>query len=167
MSLYTLQSVQKIPSSINDLWNFISSPANLKIITPDYMGFNIKTRNLPEKMFSGMLISYDVSPFKGIRINWISEITHIKEFEYFIDEQRFGPYKFWHHLHNITPIEAGVLMTDTVRYKPPFCVLGKIANYLFIRKRLNEIFDYRTKKIEEIFGKFKGNDISSIKFYKE
>lgn len=107
---------------------------------------------LPEKMYPGMIISYKVSPVLGIKIVWVTEITHLKEKEYFVDEQRIGPYAIWHHEHKLEPIVGGVLMTDIVSYKPPFSFFGSIANSVFIRKQLREIFDYRKKAIKEIFG---------------
>ena len=158
MPIYTLETAQLIPASIEEVWDFISSPLNLKLITPEYMGFEVTSKNLPEKMFPGMIISYTVKPVMGIKMKWVSEITHIKEFEYFVDEQVAGPYSFWHHRHQLTKIENGVRMNDIINYKPPFGFLGNIANRLLIRKQLDAIFTYRTKKIEEIFGKFQLED---------
>jgi len=154
MAVYSLVKEQMIPASIPEVWDFISSPKNLKKITPEYMGFDIVTKNLPEKMYPGIIIAYDVKPFLGIKMRWISEITHVKELEYFIDEQKSGPYRLWHHQHHIKSIEGGVLMTDLVNYQPPFGFIGSIANKLVIKGQLKEIFDFRTKKIEELFGKF-------------
>jgi ligand-binding SRPBCC domain-containing protein len=118
------------------------------------MGFDIITKGLPSKMYAGMIIHYQVSPLMGIKTTWVTEITHISILNYFVDEQRVGPYKLWHHQHFIEPIDGGVLMTDIVDYQPPLGILGAAANFLLIRKKLNEIFDFRTIKIEEYFGKF-------------
>ncbi len=137
---------------MDEVWDFISSPANLKVITPDYMGFDITSGDLPENMYEGMIISYKVAPVLGIKTTWVTEITHIQEKEYFIDEQRVGPYALWHHQHFIEPKEHGVLMKDIVSYAPPLGFLGAIANSLMVRKKLKEIFDYRTKSIEKKFG---------------
>lgn len=134
--------------------DFISSPANLKEITPKYMGFDITSNEIPEKMYQGMIISYKVSPLLGIKTTWVTEISQIKDKEYFVDEQRVGPYKLWHHQHIIIPIDGGVLMKDIVSYEPPFGFLGKIANSLIIKNKLKEIFNYRTKAIEKRFGIF-------------
>ena len=153
MGFYQLHKTQKIPATIDQLWDFISSPANLKKITPEYMGFNITSKLLSEKMYPGMIISYKVSPFLGIKMTWVSEITHVKEKEYFVDEQRVGPYSIWHHEHKIEPLEGGVLMTDIVSYKPPFGILGSVANSILIKKQLKEIFDFRVKAVEKMFGK--------------
>lgn len=155
MGFYQLHKTQKIPATTDQVWDFISSPANLKKITPEYMGFNITSKMLSEKMYPGMIISYKVSPVLGIKMTWVTEITHVKEMEYFVDEQRIGPYSMWHHEHKIEPIEGGVLMTDIVSYKPPFGILGSIANSILIKKQLKEIFDYRTIAMEKMFGKFK------------
>ena len=153
MGLYQLHKTQKVPATINQVWDFISSPANLKKITPEYMGFNITSKLLSDKMYPGMIISYKVSPVLGIKMTWVTEITQVKEKEYFVDEQRVGPYSIWHHEHKIEPIEGGVLMTDIVSYKPPFGFLGSIANSILIKKQLKEIFDFRTVAMEKMFGK--------------
>lgn len=154
MGFYQLRTIQKIPSNVSEVWDFISSPANLKRITPDHMGFDIITPELPEKMYPGMIIAYKVSPFLGLKMTWVTEITHIREKAYFVDEQRVGPYSIWHHEHQIKSIDGGVLMTDIVSYKPPMGILGSIANELFIRKQLKTIFDFREKALVDIFGTF-------------
>ena len=153
MSMYQLKSSQKIPATKEAVWDFISSPSNLKEITPDYMGFEIKG-TLPEKMYPGMFIEYKVSPVLGIKMTWVTEITHVDEGKFFVDEQRVGPYRIWHHQHHIEEIEGGILMHDIIDYQPPFGLLGDIANSLFIRKQLDEIFAYRTIAVEKRFGKF-------------
>jgi len=153
MGFYQLHKTQKIPATIDQVWDFISSPANLKKITPEYMGFNITSKLLSEKMYPGMIISYKVSPVLGIKMTWVTEITQLKEKEYFVDEQRVGPYSMWHHEHKIEPIEGGVLMTDIVSYQPPFGILGSIANSILIKNQLKEIFDYRVTAVEKMFGK--------------
>ncbi|MBN2747750.1 MAG: SRPBCC family protein [Bacteroidales bacterium] len=154
MAFYQLIREQKIPASQAEIWDFISSPANLKLITPSYMGFDITSGNVPEKMYEGMIITYKVSPVAGIKTDWMTEITHIKNQEYFVDEQRVGPYKLWHHQHHIFPIEGGVLMRDIVTYSPPFGILGRIANALIIKKKLKEIFTYRYNALVQKYGDF-------------
>jgi hypothetical protein len=153
MAFYQLQQTQKIPASVDAVWDFISSPMNLKEITPDYLGFLVTSNNNENKMYPGMIITYKVSPLLGIKLSWMTEITHVKDKEYFVDEQRVGPYSLWHHQHKITAIEGGVLMTDIVTYQPPFGFLGAIANTLIIKSKLKEIFDYRTVAVEKRFGK--------------
>lgn len=155
MAFYQFQKQQKVNSTLAEVWDFISSPGNLKEITPEYMGFDITTKNLPKKMYAGMLISYSVSPLFGIKTAWVTEITQIIDKKYFVDEQRIGPYSLWHHQHIIEPIDGGVLMTDIVSYKPPFGILGALANTLIIKKKLNEIFSFRTSAIEKRYGVYK------------
>ncbi len=154
MAFYQLIKTQKIPTSINVIWDFISSPSNLKEITPEHLGFIITSDTGKEKMYPGMIITYKVSPLLGIKLNWVTEITHLKDKEYFVDEQRIGPYSMWHHEHKIEAIEGGVLMTDIVTYQPPMGLLGVIAHSLFIKKQLQRIFDYRSMALENKFGKF-------------
>ena len=154
MAFYQFTATQKIPASVEQVWDFISSPKNLKEITPAYMGFEITGANLPEKMYPGMIISYKVSPLLGIKMTWVTEITHVENHRYFVDEQRMGPYAMWHHQHKVETIEGGVLMTDIVSYQPPLGFLGVIANALFIRGKLKEIFDFRTVAVDKMFGKF-------------
>ena len=148
MAFYQFHNEQQINTSLAEIWDFISSPENLKEITPDYMGFDI-TSKPAGKMYPGMIISYKVSPIFGIKTDWVTEITHVKEQSFFVDEQRIGPYSLWHHQHIIEAIEAGVLMKDIVTYEPPFGFLGAIANSLFIEKKLKEIFDYRTVVLDK------------------
>ena len=150
MGFFQFKRKQTINRPITEIWDFISSPKNLKTITPDYMGFDI-TSESPEKMYEGLIISYKVSPMLGIKTTWVTEITHIKEHEYFVDEQRVGPYKIWHHQHHLEKTENGTLMTDIVSYQPPFGFLGDIANSIIIKSKLNEIFNYRTKVLEELY----------------
>ena len=154
MPVYNLHQTLTIPSTIDKVWDFISAPGNLKKITPEYMGFDVTTKNLPEKMYPGMIIGYKVSPFLGIKMTWVTEITQVSELKYFVDEQRVGPYKMWHHQHFIEPVEGGVLMTDIVDYQPPLGFLGAIANQLVIKSQLNEIFSYRTRQLEAYFGRY-------------
>lgn len=154
MAYYQFIREQKIPVDVHTLWDFMTSPKNLSKITPDYMGFQVTTPNLPDKVYEGMIIAYKVSPLMKIKLTWVTEITHVKDLQYFVDEQRVGPYSMWHHEHLLIPIENGVLMRDIVTYKPPFGILGRIANGLFIKKQLKGIFDYRHRKIEELYGRY-------------
>jgi len=153
MKLYTLKSVQKLPISPQEAWDFLSDPKNLKTITPDYMGFDILS-GADRPMFEGQIIQYIVTPVAGIKTKWITEITHVKKGEYFVDEQRFGPYSLWHHKHFIKPIEGGVEMEDIIDYKLPFGILGQLVHPLLVKSKLKEIFDYRKKKLIELFGEF-------------
>jgi ligand-binding SRPBCC domain-containing protein len=151
MAFYQFIKTQFVHASIDQVWDFISSPANLKEITPEYMRFDITSEILPEKMYAGMIISYKVMPLPGIPMTWVTEITQVVEGRYFIDEQRIGPYSLWHHQHFIEPHEHGVMMTDIVSYSPPLGFLGRLANTLFIRRQLEEIFSYRAKALNKLF----------------
>jgi ligand-binding SRPBCC domain-containing protein len=153
MSLHSLSTVQKLPISIEEAWTFFSSPKNLKVITPDYMGFKITSDLGDGKMYSGQIISYIVTPVLNVPMEWVTEISHVSEPHYFVDEQRFGPYAFWHHKHFFKEIEGGVEMTDTVHYKVPLGPIGDLVNALFVKNKLKEIFDYRYQKLESLFGK--------------
>lgn len=155
MAAHTIKTVQKIPVSLETAWNFFSNPANLEAITPPEMGFKVISRYHGEIMYAGQIIEYKVKPMMGIQIYWMTEITHVKDRKYFIDEQQFGPYKLWHHQHHFKEIPGGVEMTDIVHYKNPLGLLGRVANNLFISRRLKSIFDYRFRKVEELFGRWK------------
>ena len=152
MAFYQFEKEQEINASIDEVWEFISSPKNLKEITPSYMGFDIISKNNKQDMYPGMIISYVVRPLMNIKTNWVTEITQVKNKEYFVDEQRVGPYNIWHHQHILIPIENGVLMKDIISYQPPFGFLGRIANKLFIKKKLNEIFEYRFIALQNKFN---------------
>lgn len=149
MGFYQFNHVQKFNCTPQKIWDFISRPQNLKDITPDYMGFDIQTKNIPEKMYEGMIICYKVSPLLGIKTTWVTEITHLKENKYFIDEQRVGPYKLWHHQHILEEVPDGTIMKDTVSYCPPMGFLGSIANTLIIKRKINEIFKYRESALNK------------------
>lgn len=154
MPLYQLIREQKVNTDVDELWDFISAPANLKEITPDYMGFDITSGDLPKRMHAGMIISYKVRPLLGIPTTWVTEITQVEDRQFFVDEQRLGPYRMWHHQHHIRPIAGGTLMKDIVSYIPPMGPLGALANSLIIRSKLAEIFDYRVAAIEKRYGQF-------------
>lgn len=153
MKIYRFVRNQKIPIDKNEAWKFLSDPNNLKKITPDYMGFDILEKE-NTKMYSGQIIKYIVTPIFGIKMNWVTEITHVKDFEYFVDEQRFGPYKFWHHKHLIKEIKDGVEIIDILDYALPFGFAGRLFHPIIIKPKLNEIFNYRRNKLIEIFGNF-------------
>jgi ligand-binding SRPBCC domain-containing protein len=151
--LHKFKRKQLIKADIHSVWNFISSPLNLTLITPGSMEFEVVNDDYElEKMYSGQIIEYQVTLMKGFRTRWVTEITNVSENEYFTDEQRLGPYRFWHHEHFLRKVEGGVEMTDIVHYKAPFGFIGNLTNSLFIRKKLKTIFDYRYMKLEEIFN---------------
>jgi len=153
MQTYSLRYEQIIPISVNDAWEFFSSPLNLARITPPEMNFKVTSAYTANtKIYAGMIITYKVSPLWGIPLNWISEITHVKEKEYFVDEQLNGPYALWHHEHHFKPVDEGVHMTDMLTYALPYGFLGRMAYRLVVRQQLLAIFKYRKQAIIRIFG---------------
>ena len=153
MSIYRLQRFQRLPISVEQAWEFFSNPKNLKTITPDYMGFDILS-GADRPMFAGQIIQYIVTPILGIKTKWVTEITHVVPKSYFVDEQRFGPYALWHHKHFIKEIDGGIEMEDIIDYKLPFGLLGRLAHPFLVKPKLEEIFNYRKEKLEELFGTF-------------
>ncbi|WP_353088323.1 SRPBCC family protein [Flavobacterium sp.] len=154
MKIYTLKSKQKLPITLDQAWDFFSNPMNLNTITPDDMGFKTLS-GADRKMYPGQVIEYIVTPLLGIPMKWVTEITHVINKEYFVDEQRFGPYALWHHKHFFKEIPGGVEMEDIVDYKLPMGVLGQLMHPVLVRPRLEQIFAYRTKKLVELFGEYK------------
>ncbi|MFN8280780.1 MAG: SRPBCC family protein [Saprospiraceae bacterium] len=152
MAFYQFTRQQRIPAGVDEVWDFIKEPNNLNLITPPEMDFRVTGKSGNGLMYSGMIITYKVKPMLGISMQWVTEITHVVEKQYFVDEQRSGPYSFWHHQHRIETISGGVLMTDIVSYIPPLGIIGAIANRLFIQSKLNSIFNYRKTALENFFG---------------
>jgi len=151
MKVYTKEYKTFLPLDIDKAWDFFSSPRNLAKITPEHMGFIITSKFNDEKMYPGMLITYKVSPLMGIPMDWCTEITHVIDKKYFVDEQRFGPYAMWHHQHHFNVVEGGVEMTDIVNYAIPLGILGRMMNSILISNEIEKIFTYREKKIAELF----------------
>lgn len=154
MAVYTLKRVQRFPVALDEAWDFFSNPANLKDITPAYMGFEVTSDpDFLHQMYAGQVITYIVKPVLGIPLFWMTEITHVQDKAFFVDEQRVGPYKMWHHQHHFQSIPGGVEMTDLIHYQAPAWILGDLANSLFIRRQLRQIFDYRWDVLEAKFGR--------------
>ncbi len=147
-----LRQEQFLPISINEAWEFFSSPKNLNRVTPKELYFEI-TSEVPDKMYEGLIISYKIKPMLNIKVSWYTEITHIKHLEYFIDEQRKGPYKIWHHEHHFKEVEGGIIMTDLLYYDIGKSIFGWIAGKLFVNKKVKAIFDYRYQVLEQYFEK--------------
>ncbi len=154
MKIYTLHKKQNLPISLEEAWNFLSNPKNLKIITPDYMSFDIITKT-DRPLYTGQILQYIVTPLLGIKTKWVSEITHIEDKKYFVDEQLYGPYSLWHHKHFIKEIDGGVEMEDIIDYKIPLGILGQLVHPFLVKPKLEEIFSYRQKKLIELFGEYK------------
>jgi ligand-binding SRPBCC domain-containing protein len=149
MSLEKLERLQTIPMPLADLWNFFGRPENLASITPPWLGFRV-TSAPQETMYAGMIITYTVSPLLGVALPWTTEITHCGEPHFFVDEQRLGPYRFWHHQHHFREVAGGVEMRDLVHYQLPFGPLGRVAAGM-VRRRLEAVFDYRREAVQRLF----------------
>jgi len=146
---YKLSNKQFLPVSLKSAWLFFSNPKNLQVITPDDLDFRITSID-GEKAYTGQIITYSIKLNKIIKMNWVTEITHLKENEYFVDEQRFGPYKMWHHIHKFEEVEGGVLMTDIVYFKLPFPLFSTIAYKIYVKKNLKNIFTHRETQLESL-----------------
>ncbi len=155
MKIYTKKSKQNLPITLAEAWDFLSNPENLKEITPEYMGFVIES-GADRPMFPGQIIQYIVTPVLGIKTKWVTEITHMLYQQYFVDEQRFGPYALWHHKHFIKEIPGGVEMEDIIDYKVPLGIIGQLVHPFIVKPKLDEIFEYRRKKLIALFGEYKG-----------
>lgn len=142
-----------MPVSIEQAWDFFSDPLNLEALTGGGMDFRIISTHHGEKMYAGQIIEYNLRPLLGIKMYWMTEITHVEHYRFFVDDQRFGPYSLWHHQHHFKEVEGGVEMTDIVHYKLPFWFLGDIAHAMFVKKKLEDIFDFRYKTIEKMFSR--------------
>jgi ligand-binding SRPBCC domain-containing protein len=154
--IYHLKRVQKMPISLERAWNFFSNPNNLLTITPPFLNLKITNQIYGDEIYAGQILTYKVKPLLGIPLFWLTEIKHVERFKLFVDEQRTGPYKLWHHQHHFKSIEGGVEMTDVVHYAIPFGPFGRIAHAVTVKGQLNQIFDYRYKKVEELFGVWRG-----------
>ncbi len=155
MPVYTIERFQKLPITAEEAWAFFSSPKNLNRITPPDMDFKITSGNADEPVHAGQIITYTVRPVLNIPMFWMTEIRQAVKPDFFIDEQRFGPYAFWHHKHYIKSIPGGIEMRDLIHYKLPLGFLGTLAHAIFVRKKLEGIFDYRFHVLKEIFGNMK------------
>ena len=151
---YCIETVQKIPATLDEVWELFSNPVNLERITPKGMGFRVISKPPEGPVFIGQIIEYKVSPIAGIPLYWKTEITEVRAKEFFVDEQRKGPYNLWRHQHFFREIEGGVEMKDIVHYKNPFGIIGRLANSLLVRNKLRKIFLYRYNTVEQLFGKW-------------
>jgi ligand-binding SRPBCC domain-containing protein len=152
--VYTLEVRQHLPVTLDDAWQFFSNPQNLEKITPQNMSFRI-TSPLSPKVYEGQIITYNIGILPFFKTPWVTEITHVKDQHYFIDEQRLGPYKMWHHEHFFREEENGVLMCDKVTFALPFAFIGHLAYHISIKNQLKKIFEYRKQSLIEIFGEKK------------
>ncbi len=158
MKVYHIKRTQHLPISLQEAWIFFSSPQNLSKITPIHMEFKILHSSGADKMYPGKMIFYAIKVFTGFNTNWVTEITHVSDLNYFIDEQRFGPYALWHHQHFFKEVAHGVEMTDEISYAIPYGFLGRLINWLFVGQQVNAIFDYRFLVLEKLFQKSNFNN---------
>jgi len=145
---------QDLPLTLPEAWDFFSRPENLARITPPDLAFEV-TSPLPQYMYAGMIVSYRVKPFAGLAVPWTTEITHVVEPVFFVDEQRQGPYRFWHHQHHFNGRNGGVRMNDIVHYQVGFGLPGHWLAGGLVRRRLDAIFVYRKETLTALFGSAK------------
>ncbi|MDQ6610290.1 MAG: SRPBCC family protein [Bacteroidota bacterium] len=154
--VYSLYSKQTVPGSIEEVWAFFSDAKNLLAVTPPHLNLKVTNEVYGATVYPGQVMTYMVKPLFGIPLAWMTEITHVESLVYFVDEQRKGPYKLWHHQHHFKKIKDGVEIIDLVHYRLPFGILGNLANSLFVKSELIKIFTYRYQKVIELFGKWEG-----------
>ena len=150
--IYLLQTDQLLAIPLSEAWEFFTSPGNLSKITPPDMDFKIISELDGSPVYTGMEITYTVKPMLGIPVKWKTLISEVVEGQQFTDRQLEGPYKLWEHTHTFTATDHGLLMTDTVRYELPFGIIGKFAHWLFVRRKLKNIFTYRRVVVEKLFN---------------
>jgi ligand-binding SRPBCC domain-containing protein len=154
--IHILKSIQKIPATPEEVWEFFSGPQNLFALTPPFL--NLKPTGDPggKETYAGQILTYTVKPLLGIPLFWMTEITHVERLKLFVDEQRKGPYSLWRHQHHFKPVEGGTEMTDIIHYRLPLGPLGDLGHVLFVKGRLKKIFEYRYRRVEELFGQWPG-----------
>ena len=155
LKIWKLEPQTKLYGTMEEMWDYFSSPMNLNDITPPDMQFEVLTDLSGKKMYAGLMIEYIVRPFLHIPMQWVTEITHCVEHSHFVDEQRFGPYALWHHQHHFSQQDDHILMTDTVHYAIGWGPLGRLAHVLLVRGKLQHIFDFREQVMERRFGRKK------------
>ncbi|HEY3406508.1 MAG TPA: SRPBCC family protein [Ohtaekwangia sp.] len=151
MKIYSLSRKQVLPISLEQAWKFFSAPENLLKITPNNMGFHILYSSGGDTLYAGKIIIYRIRVLPFYTTTWVTEISHVQEPHYFVDDQRSGPYALWHHQHHFKKVDAGVEMTDEINYAIPFGFIGRLANWLFVGRQVNAIFNYRFRILETHF----------------
>ena len=134
---------------MTEAWEFFSNPLNLSKITPPWLNLKV-TSDIPRNMHQGMIITYRIKPMAFMPTRWISEITHVKTPTYFVDEQRLGPFRFWHHQHLFKEVVRDVEIQDIVHYAMPLGPIGEMVHAISVRKRVEAIFDFRKTALEQI-----------------
>lgn len=155
--VHRLSSIQKLSLSLDKTWNFFSNPHNLLTLTPPFLNLRVTNEIFGDEAYAGQIITYKVKSFAGISMSWMTEISHVEKEKMFVDEQRKGPYKLWHHQHHFRTIEGGTEMKDIVHYRLPFGIIGEVAHPL-VKKKLLEIFQFRFETINELFSAWPGQE---------
>lgn len=150
MKTYRIERQQILPTGLVSAWRFFSDPAKLPLITPPWLDFTMTSR-VPATIYPGLIMAYRIRPLWGVPIPWVSEITHVQSPHYFVDEQRSGPYRFWHHQHHLTTAKGGVNVVDIVHYRLPCGVVGMVMHTLWVKRRLDEIFRFRYHALAQHF----------------
>lgn len=153
--IHSLRSSQKVPVPLEKAWDFFSNPQNLLTITPPFLHLEVTNELYGDEVYAGQIITYKVKPFPGLAVPWMTEITHLEKGKMFVDDQRKGPYRLWHHQHHFKKIEGGTEMTDLIHYRVPFGFAGELFHPV-VKKKLVEIFTYRFNRINELFGEWQG-----------
>lgn len=151
MRLYRILSRQQLPTTLEQAWDFCSTPRNLPAITPEWLHFTV-TSDVPDRMYPGLAMTYSITPVPFWRVEWLTVITAIDEGRNFVDEQRTGPYRLWHHEHRFEPVDGGVEMRDVVHYALPLDPLSRPLHDYLVRRQLQDVFEYRFRSLARLFG---------------
>ncbi len=151
MKIYTLKRRQHLQHPIDQVFPFFQKPENLSRLTPDHLHFQILTPS-PVSMHTGSVIDYVITLF-GMEMHWTTMISEYKPPYRFVDVQLRGPYAFWHHAHLFEEADdGGVWMTDEVHYALPFDWLGELVHFLWVKKELEHIFNFRAHIVKGFLG---------------
>jgi ligand-binding SRPBCC domain-containing protein len=151
MKLFRIERRQRLAADLPQAWRFFADPANLRTITPPWLDFTL-TCEVPADIYAGLIITYRIRPLAGMRCTWVSEITQVRAPHYFVDEQRSGPYRFWHHQHHLQALDNGCAVEDIVHYGLPLGVIGEAVHALWVRRKLDEIFRFRYHALSQILN---------------
>jgi ligand-binding SRPBCC domain-containing protein len=152
MAIHTIQRTQIVRSPLRDCWLFFSNPQNLARLTPPALDFQVLS-DVPEEIYPGLMIQYRVRPLFGLPLIWLTEISHVEPERSFVDEQRLGPYRLWHHEHHFRGLdEYHTEMRDRVHYILPFAPFSEFMHPWLVKPKLEQIFDYRERETQQIFN---------------
>lgn len=151
MRLHRFTATQFLPVELETAWGFFSDPRNLQTMTPPWLNL-VPTSEIPQEMHPGLIVTYRVKPAFGIAVTWVTEITHVVDRQLFVDEQRSGPYRFWHHQHHFREVAGGTEARDILHYELPLGLVGDLAGAVLVKKRVAGIFEYRRRALERRFG---------------